>query len=139
MTTSPSVESQDEDRKTGEQDSGNEANPSLADRQGQERQPTGLLPCPKCNDCWALQRFKTDINAVLSVLCGRCSFSAPIESWNTRHQPEGQSVEVWKVLSQCQTALRCLPEDALGRDSQGGWFYRDELLSNVEKVLAGIL
>lgn len=47
-------------------------------------QQSGLLPCPKCNDCWALQQFETDINAVPSVLCGRCGFSAPYKTWQAR-------------------------------------------------------
>lgn len=45
------------------------------------------------------------------------------------------SVEWQPVLSKCREALMSLPEDALGRDAQGGWYYRDELVANIDKVL----
>lgn len=38
------------------------------------------------------------------------------------------------VLGLCLKALKSLPQGALGRDPEG-WFYRDELIANVEKVL----
>jgi hypothetical protein len=45
-----------------------------------EAQPQGgdLVPCPKCRDIEAL------CLQLGNVFCGRCSFEAPIETWNTR-------------------------------------------------------
>lgn len=42
--------------------------------------------------------------------------------------------EALKVLSDAEMAVRSLPQDTLGRDSQEGYFYRDELLSRLAAV-----
>lgn len=44
-----------------------------------------------------------------------------------------------KILRDCRSAIASLPEDALGRDPQGGWFYRDELLAKIDGALASPL
>lgn len=43
--------------------------------------------------------------------------------------------EFGTLLKDIRSALVTLPKDALGLDSQGGWSYRDELISNVDKAL----
>jgi len=40
-----------------------------------------------------------------------------------------------RMLILCRTAFLSLPPDALGQEPEGGWFYRDELVSNIEKTL----
>jgi hypothetical protein len=45
-------------------------------------------------------------------------------------------VEEWQpVMLECRKVIATLPEDVLGRDLQGGWFYRDELIASIDKVL----
>lgn len=43
--------------------------------------------------------------------------------------------QLCKVLAACRSAIASLSEDAMGCDAQGGWPYRDELLSHIDKAL----
>lgn len=47
----------------------------------------------------------------------------------------GQNEEVVAMLKLCRSALLSLPKESLGRDPEGGWFYRDELLASIEKLI----
>lgn len=44
--------------------------------------------------------------------------------------------ELRELLHNCRSALKSLPEDALGQDLQYGHFYRDELVAHIDKALA---
>lgn len=63
--------------------------------------------------------------------------AVPIEDWSRRAAaPRGETQGQARVLAACRSAIASLSKDALGRDEQGGWFYRDELLANIDKALA---
>lgn len=47
------------------------------------------------------------------------------------HQVDAELTSVRECLDQCDRALRSLPQEALGRDAQQGYYYRDELLKRV--------
>lgn len=54
-----------------------------------EQQAPELKPCPKCNDCWALQVEKQQPPLLAkTVVCGHCGFRAPFESWQARIVPD---------------------------------------------------
>lgn len=42
-----------------------------------------------------------------------------------------------QILSDCRIAIQTLPEDALGQDERDGYYYRDELLSNINHATEG--
>lgn len=46
-----------------------------------------------------------------------------------------KNIVMQAILEDCQRALQSLPDDALGISLEGGWPYRDELLSNIKKAL----
>lgn len=52
-----------------------------------------LAPCPKCNDCWALQVHEQRPPLLAkTVECGRCGFRAPFDTWQARISPSAAPV-----------------------------------------------
>lgn len=56
-----------------------------SDKQTDNQPASELLPCPKCNDCWGLQVQEQQPPLLAkTVMCGRCGFRAPFDTWQAR-------------------------------------------------------
>ena len=76
-------------------------------------------------------------------VCGRCWNAAVATNRDTETKLRDEVAELTaqveslrQVLNSAQEAINSLPNEALGRDNQMGYFYKDELLANIKRVLA---
>lgn len=85
---------------------------------------------PICPDCG--KRLNERHDNPSGLVCWACGYHYPPLSAPSA-SPTAEPIR--KVLAAARSAIASLPEDALGRDSQGGWPYRDELLASIDKAL----